>query len=151
MTRINCVPTSDLHDRILVAEYHELPRVFVLVRRAMARGRTPDSYRKEVKKYTMGPGHVKFFYPRLKYLAERLIEVIAEMTLRKMRPREVNFEELFAGIPEHWFGDWVPAPRDLARDKVYLKARVLELKKTTRMVVTPYNEHLLELQRPKAE
>ena len=31
MTRINCVPVTELHDRHLVAEYRELPRCFALM------------------------------------------------------------------------------------------------------------------------
>ena len=42
MTRINCVPPSELTVQHLVAEYRELPRIFALVRAAIARGERPD-------------------------------------------------------------------------------------------------------------
>jgi len=33
MTRINCIPVTELHNKHLVAEYRELPRIFKLARR----------------------------------------------------------------------------------------------------------------------
>lgn len=56
MTRINCVPVEELHQKHLVAEYRELPCVFKLAEAAAKRGGVvaPDEY-------TLGAGHVKYW------------------------------------------------------------------------------------------
>src|SRR3546814_5132779 len=74
MTRINCVPVHELSGPHLVAEYRELPRVFALAQKAAARGSFTQP-----QAYTLGKGHVLFFYTRLGYLARRHLELIEEM------------------------------------------------------------------------
>lgn len=61
MTRINLIPPEQLHRKHLLAEYRELPRVFALAR---PNGEGP-------KQYTMGKGHVVFFYDKLMFLYRR--------------------------------------------------------------------------------
>jgi len=147
MTRINVVPPSELHDRHLVAEYHELPRVFNLVKKAIARGQTSENFRKNFPNYTMGTGHVKFFYGRLRFLAERQIELIEEMMKRKMRPNYGAFKEIIEGIPKDWFGEWAPTSEDIASNRKRIEERLFEMKRKKeqkRKPLTPYNEHLMD-------
>lgn len=82
MTRINCVPPAELCGKHLVAEYRELPRVFALVRAAIARRERFV----HVDRYTLGKGHVRFFYTRLAWLAGRQAALIAEMVHRGYSP-----------------------------------------------------------------
>ena len=75
MTRINTIPPADLTDQHLFAEYRELPRIFALVLLALRANRPltgPD-------RYTMGAGHVRFFYTRTNYLSRRQSAIIAEL------------------------------------------------------------------------
>jgi len=141
MTRINCVPPEELHDKFLVAEYHELPRVYGLVKKAIARGMTPEDFA-PFNEYTLGAGHVKFFYTRLKWLAERQASLVEEMLKRKMRPNYVNFDELFSGIRRAWFGDWVPDDHALMVNRNRLNERLEELKRKPRRKVVGYYEML---------
>ena len=60
MTRINCVPVRELSDKHLLAEYREITRVSKLSRTLADYGQ-----------YTMGAGHVKFFYDKGAYLLRR--------------------------------------------------------------------------------
>ena len=143
MTRINCIPPKELHDRHLVAEYHELPRVFHLVKNAAAKNKVPKYYEDKFPKYTFGEGHVKFFYSKLRYLAERHIELIAEMINRKMRPQYENFNSIILGLPKTWYGQWEPSKRDLKLNRAHLAERMKDLKTKKRKVITPYNEHEL--------
>ena len=63
MTRINLVHPSELHRKHLVAEFRELPRVFSLARKAQY-----DMHkRSQPNEYTLGKGHVIFWYTRLQY------------------------------------------------------------------------------------
>ena len=70
MTRINVVPVEELMDQHILAEYFELPRIFVLARNHYEKGRhpaeldIPDTYR-------LGSGHMKFFYDKMMYLCTR--------------------------------------------------------------------------------
>ena len=119
MTRINCIDPALLSDKHLGAEYRELPRVFGLVRDAIARGESPADPRNPGQ-YVLGAGHVRFFYPRLGYLLTRYQQLCDEC---HARGRAVNFgnpASLAEGIPAAWFGQWVPddAARALNIDRI---------------------------------
>jgi len=110
MTRINCVPVTELTDKHLIAEYRELPRVFGLVRRAAERGETPSDYRVRFPKYTMGEGHVRFFYPRLLWLTRRHQDLVIEMMDRGFEPQYTkSLRVAYSYIPREWWGDWEPS------------------------------------------
>ena len=120
MTRINLVPPSELSDKHLGAEYRELPRVFSLVRDAGARSERPDDPRNP-KIYVLGPGHVRFFYPRLNFLAKRFTALIMEC---QSRNRVVNYPYVVAlDIPTEWWGDYEPTPEALALNRQRIKER----------------------------
>lgn len=107
MTRINCITPSKLTGPHLVAEYRELPRIFALVRAAIERGEQPSDKRNP-QAYTLGKGHVRFFYPRLGYLAKRQAALVAEMLARGYAPTFTNAAALLDGFPQEWCGDWEP-------------------------------------------
>ncbi|CEJ14314.1 Pyrimidine dimer DNA glycosylase [bacterium YEK0313] len=123
MTRINCVPPAELSGAHLVAEYRELPRIFALVRAAIARGETPDD-RRNPAAYTLGAGHVRFFYARLGYLAARQADLVREMQARGYVPTFTDPTSLLTGIPEPWHGDWQPTPEALALNRARLAERL---------------------------
>jgi deoxyribonuclease (pyrimidine dimer) len=108
MTRINCVPPQQLCQQHLVAEYRELPRIFQQAWKSYERGETIDDPRNPTQ-YTLGTGHVRFFYLRLGYLIVRQTIIIAEMQRRGIT---TNFgppkRTEFIALPDEWFGDWVP-------------------------------------------
>lgn len=130
MTRINCVPVEELTDAHLGAEYRELPRVFGLVRCAQQRGVRPSTL-KAPKEYTLGAGHVKFFYGKLRWLHDRH-RLIVDECLR--RGRVVNFHEPpdTSDIHEHWFGSWEPRPEDFSANRERIALRLAEAKHSTR-------------------
>lgn len=104
MTRINCVPVQELSGPHLVAEYRELPRVFALAQRAALRGTLVQP-----PEYTLGKGHMLFFYTRLGYLAQRHQQLIEEMKRRGYRPSFSGMRrEDFPDIPDAYWCDWVP-------------------------------------------
>lgn len=139
MSNINCVPPEELHDRLLVSEYYAIPKVFELVKANLRRSKRPRDYAAN-DKFTVGPGHIKFFYTRLNYLAERQADLIAEMILRKMRPNQEGFKGMIAGIPNEWFGSWKPKAEDLEACRADMARRLdAILSKPKRPVLTPYN------------
>ncbi|NYT46142.1 endonuclease [Alcaligenaceae bacterium] len=119
MTRINCIPVQELSGPHLVAEYRELPRVFALAQKASARGGfiQPTAY-------TLGKGHLLFFYTRLGYLARRHAELIEEMKRRGYKPSYAGIQrDDFPSIPAEYWGDWQPTPEALALNRQRIQER----------------------------
>lgn len=123
MTRINCIPVRELTDAHLGAEYRELPRVFKLVLAAHRRGETPDDPRNP-KQYVLGPGHVRFFYPKLGYIGMRFYDIVEEC---KRRNRATSFEEVphvAAAIPIEWWGEWQPTKEAMRLNRARIAERL---------------------------
>jgi len=119
MTRINCVPVQELSGPHLVAEYRELPRVFALAQKSAARGALaqPDVY-------TLGKGHLLFFYTRLRYLARRHAQLIEEMKRRGYKPAFTGMlREDFPDIPDTYWGDWSPTSEALELNRQRIRDR----------------------------
>lgn len=94
MTRINVIHPAHLTDQHLLAEYRELPRVF-----ALSRPITP-----EPEEYTLGKGHVRFFYTRTRYLARRQAALIRECLTRGFNIQHTTAPDPVPGCD----GDWTP-------------------------------------------
>ena len=118
MTRINLVPPSELSRQHLIAEYKELPRIFSLVRVAAIRGEKPEDM---PQKFTLGTGHVRFFYPRLRWLCRRFRSLVCEMNERGYNPQHIT--TLTDAIPDEWLGDYEPTPEDIALSRARLVER----------------------------
>lgn len=120
MTRINCIPPAELHDKHLVAEYRELPRVFKLAYAAYARGEDPSTH---PHAYTLGKGHVKFFYTRLGWLRWRFQDIVAEMRARGWQPAYPDVPSAADRLPVSWWGFWEPSDRALAVNRQRIAER----------------------------
>lgn len=119
MTRINCVPVEELSGPHLVAEYRELPRVFALAEKTSAR----ESFT-QPNAYTLGKGHLLFFYTRLGYLAQRHTELIAEMKRRNYKPSFSGVRrEDFPPIPDSYWDSWEPTEDALHLNRQRIKER----------------------------
>jgi hypothetical protein len=110
MTRINLVDPRLLVRQHLIAEYRELPRIYALVRDAQARAECPANVRFiTTELYTLGAGHCRFFYPRLGWLTDRYLSLIAEM---RRRGHVASFDgppDWTAVIDRRWYGQWQPS------------------------------------------
>ena len=121
MTPINLIPPQDLIRKHLLAEYRELPRVFGLVWDQVKKGNTPDKI-KIPQKYTLGTGHVKFFYNKLDFLRERFTMLVEEMKSRGYKPSYTRIAPYFTDeIPSEWWGDYQPTI-----DAIYLSKQRIE-------------------------
>ena len=98
MTRINIVPTSELADQHLVAEYRELFMVGSALQRTLKSKNKDKTLSSLPEKYTLSTGHVKFFYNKGKYLDNRYNELIAEMKSRGFTPDQSRLfpKQIFA-------------------------------------------------------
>lgn len=115
MTRINVVPPGDLTDQHLLAEYRELPRVFQLAR-------APRLGEKAVPNYTLGTGHVRFFYPRTGFLHRRQRELVAECQRRGFQVQHITPPAPIPGLDD----DWQPTEVDFNVNLGRLRARLAE-------------------------
>jgi len=80
MTRINsAIKPHRLTDQHLIAELRELPRVFTSVQKRISDGKNFEDI---PEKFTLGSGHVKFFYDKLSFLNNRYAELAYEYTCR---------------------------------------------------------------------
>lgn len=104
MTRINLVHPSELHTKMLVAEYREIVRVF-----ALARNRQNEMHKVTIPdEYKLGQNHVKFFYDKLKFISNRYDSLCEEMNSRKFTCNRIPKEELHQGIDKSLFFDYKP-------------------------------------------
>ena len=126
MTRINCVPVDELTNKHLVAEYHEITRIFGLVRRNVEAGKDPAKIAAP-DRYTLGTGHVKFFYTRLAWVERRVADLALEMNRRKMKVRLEMLKGISDGLPAHLFEDWEPDEEALAINRERLAERLAEM------------------------
>jgi deoxyribonuclease (pyrimidine dimer) len=117
MTRINCVPPSELSGKHLVAEYRELPRVFSLASRAFLARRKISA----PARYTLGPGHVLFFYDKLSFCRSRFRALLEEMRKRGYKPQYASPPGVDIPDPS-WWGEWTPTEEDLELNR----KRILE-------------------------
>ena len=117
MTRVNVTHVEELHHMHLKGEYKEITRVFGLARKAqfdVIKGK-----RKLPSEYTLGTGHVLFFYDKLKIIADRYEALVREMQgsfgsnephsqRRGYKPNPIPREELLAGISPKLYNGYVP-------------------------------------------
>ena len=139
MTRINLVPPSELHKKHLVAEYHELPRIFSYVRMQLKKGIDPATL-DIPPEYTLGKGHMKFFYDKLAFLIDRQSALIVEMLERKIK---VNYENLFGlaeGIPEHLMGNYEPTPEAIELNRQRIAERLAEMENKPKRAVPSHKD-----------
>jgi deoxyribonuclease (pyrimidine dimer) len=70
MTRINCgIPVEELHPKHLMAEHREIKRIPNCIKKGKF------NMKGQPQEFTLGTGHVKFFYDKLLYLRKRYIQL----------------------------------------------------------------------------
>lgn len=118
MTRINCVPVTELTGKHLVAEYRELPRV------RHAWPRKGNAVANQPKNYVLGKGHVKFFYTRGIWIQRRHRLLIEEMRRRGYTPTLPPVD--LSHWPEFAMNDWQPTTEALAINRERIALRISE-------------------------
>lgn len=111
MTRINVVEPSELTNKHLMGELHEITRVYGLVRKAQDRKINKYNFKDKIKQpnaYTMGTGHVYFMYDKLGFITKRYYALNDEAKSRGFKVNPINQGELVSGIQQWWFGDYQP-------------------------------------------
>ena len=116
MTRINIsVPPKELSTKHLIAEHRELKRIPNAIRNGKAVvNNIPD-------KFTLGKGHVKFFYDKLLFLKNRYEELYAECLNRGFKV--TYYGDAWNDIPAGLMNDYQPMPEDEALIRERIKER----------------------------
>ena len=106
MTRINCgIPPDQLSDKHLLAEHREIKRIPNAVRRGKF------NMDKQPAEFTLGTGHVKFFYDKLLYLKNRYDSLYAECQNRKFNV--TYFGDAWNNVPLKYMNDYNSTLRDI--------------------------------------
>lgn len=122
MTRINVVQPSELTNKHLVAEVHEITRIFSLARKAQY-----EIHKKKIPYlYTLGTGHCLFFIDKLKYITERYNSLCTEMTTRGYVCNRVEQSELEMGIDRSLFWDYKVTDAALALNRARISERLAD-------------------------
>lgn len=105
MTRVNLgINPQDLSGPHLLSEHREMVRIPNAVRKGRAKiANIPENF-------TLGSGHVKFFYTRLGYLFKRYRAVYKECLRRGYNITDMS--SAWNGIPDELMGSYKALPRD---------------------------------------
>jgi hypothetical protein len=106
MTRINAgIPPRELTNKHLIAEHREIKRVPNVV----VRGRY--NLKSVPSQFTLGKGHVSFFYDKLSYLKERYVDLYNECIARGFNVQ--NYEASWNDVPKELMNGYTPTARDI--------------------------------------
>lgn len=105
MTRINvAIPPKTLTNRHLIAEHREIKRIPNTI--TSGRAKIVDI----PKQFSLGKGHVKFFYNKLGYLKNRYEELYQECLNRGFNVS--YYGQAWNGIPTSLMNDYKPTQQD---------------------------------------
>lgn len=99
MTRINSgIKPIQLCDSHLFAEYRELKRIPNTIKSGKAIVKDIPTV------FSLGKGHVKWYYPRLKYLHKRSDSLYQELLRRGYNVED--YSNCFKNLPAELYNDW---------------------------------------------
>jgi hypothetical protein len=121
MTRINVVPVEELSTKHLVAEYREITRLPSNLKTSLNRKSKPFNESEIPSQYTLGPGHVKFFYDKMNYLKLRFEQLVNEMLRRGYNPN-YNDSSIF-NVDCKYMNDYSPTQEAIELNRNRIKER----------------------------
>ena len=125
MTRINCISPICLYDQHLFAEYREIARAISNVKKYLKKHSIFEMYSEIPSNYSLGKGHVKFFYNKLKYIVNRHEEIRRELLKRNYNISEYVIWD-FEGIPNTLFNDFEPSLNDIKINLERIESKILD-------------------------
>ena len=119
MTRINAgIPPSELCNKHLMSEHRELIRI----PNCVSKGRF--NIKNQPDKFTLGTGHVKFFYDKLLYLKNRYEELYSECIKREINVQ--YYGSSWNNVPKNLMNNYYPDDDD----RRIIRERIAERLKT---------------------
>jgi len=119
MTRINCgIKPASLTTKHLIAEHREIVRI----PNCVSKGRF--NLEGQPSKFTLGKGHVKFFYTRLGYLKKRYEQIYSECLKRGFRVS--YYGSAWDNAPSCFMQDYYPTRQDAEIVKIRIAEKLLK-------------------------
>jgi deoxyribonuclease (pyrimidine dimer) len=107
MTRINIgINPKILSNKHLIAEHREIKRIPNSIKSGKA------IIKNIPNKFTLGVGHVKFFYDKLGYLHNRYLSLYNECIARGFSV--ASYEESFNDLPKYLYKNYNPTSEDIS-------------------------------------
>lgn len=122
MTRINVVPPQELSVKHLVAEYREITRLPGNLSTSLNRKGKKFELKEIPPKYTLGKGHVKFFYDKMLFLEKRFKALVDEMLNRGYNPTHRD-ASIFVPEDKSFYNDYSPTDEALEINRARIKER----------------------------
>ena len=128
MTRVNCgIPVKKLTKAHVIAEHREIKRI----PNCISKGRY--SMKDQPSEFTLGKGHVKFFYDKCGYLKKRYEELYARCI--ELKVDATYFGRAWDGVPQEMMGDYIPTDKD----REILIERLIERDESYKVVFNKIN------------
>lgn len=142
MTRINAgIPPADLSDKHLIAEHREIKRIPNTINsgKAILKNIPP--------KFTMGTGHVKFFYDKLLYLHKRYQKIYNECIKRGFKVTDYSEAFMVQEENNHLVNDWKPTQDaiNLIKARIIQNDNLSEIKKQNKKDMKIEQIHITEI------
>ena len=116
MTRINVgIDPSELPTKLLLAEHRELKRIPNMVRENRVNLSGIPA------RFTLGTGHVKFFYNKLGYLKDRYHKIYNECLARECKVQ--YYGDSFVGIDSNLMSEYAESTydRNMLIERIHLR------------------------------
>lgn len=127
MTRVNLIPPSELCDQQLLAEHREIIRIPRMMLNCKVNMSNIPA------KFTLGTGHVRFFYNKMRFLHNRYMQVDYEC---RKRGHNITCDAAPFVEARIRFADresfWQPTQEDIAlsRERILLRQSQMKRKPT---------------------
>lgn len=106
-----------------MAEYREMPRLVSNLHSALNRKSKPFDISEIPPEYLLGPGHVKFFFDKFKYLHLRHIQITNEL-LRRGYTLSNTDSSIFQTIDSKRYNDYTPTYEALKLNRDRIRNRM---------------------------
>ena len=123
MTRVNCIPVTELSDEHLLAEWHELPRVVTMVENQIE---THGTIKPVPSCYRMSVGHMQFFADKCAWIVLRMFALHKELVNRGVNADRQHAQSIFnrvSKLPQTITNNWTPNAGDLSVNLIRLIER----------------------------
>ena len=126
MTRVNLVPPKELMDQHLLAEWRELKMVPASLRRSLRTQSAGTVLAKIPPEFTLGRGHVTFFYDKLSYLYCRYQYLVEELLARGFNLEYAgDFWRFIEDLPDEFTDKiWIPSSKDIEISRNRIQERI---------------------------
>lgn len=113
------IPPAELTDQHLIAEHNEILMLCGCLTKTL-NSKVGFQQKKVPQEFTLGKGHIYFFFDKGHYLHRRFGDVAAEMILRGFSPKKDFPAALW---PAHLYNDYISTQEgmDLVRERIALR------------------------------